>query len=175
MLTPIVCPADTDADLVCGTYKNDSILASWMPWGSGFTDTSCAFQILYYTIMDIVKKAVKLVQVETEPGLTTAEMMLTNDDLQPGVLPFLHSPFSLSFIHWDNWLVSGDANPNLHLFLNSILPPRPVSTERIYTDTKDSRAGASTMEMAELCCFLDCRLPECGMFPCSRWEFNLFG
>ncbi|OBT82515.1 hypothetical protein VE02_09590 [Pseudogymnoascus sp. 03VT05] len=33
--------------------------------------------------MDIVKKAVKLVQVETEPGLTTAEMMLTNDDLRP--------------------------------------------------------------------------------------------
>lgn len=93
MLTPIVCPANTDADLVCGTHKNDSILASWMPCGSGFTDTSCTFQILYYKIMDIVNKAVKLVQVETEPGLTTAEMMLTNDDLRPGVLPFLHSLF----------------------------------------------------------------------------------
>ena len=34
--------------------------------------------------MDVAKKAVKLVQVKAEPGLTTAEMMLTNDDLRPG-------------------------------------------------------------------------------------------
>lgn len=34
--------------------------------------------------MDVAKKTVKLVQVKTEPGLTTAEMMLTNDDLRPG-------------------------------------------------------------------------------------------
>lgn len=36
--------------------------------------------------MGIFKKLVRKVQVPTEPDLTTAELMLTNSDLQPGAL-----------------------------------------------------------------------------------------
>lgn len=36
--------------------------------------------------MSPFKKVVKVLQVPTQPGLTTAELMLTNSDLQPGGL-----------------------------------------------------------------------------------------
>lgn len=34
--------------------------------------------------MGIFRRAFQALQVPTEPGLTTAELMLTNDDLKPG-------------------------------------------------------------------------------------------
>lgn len=38
--------------------------------------------------MGSFKKLVKKAQAPTEPDLTTAELMLTNTDLQPGEMPF---------------------------------------------------------------------------------------
>lgn len=50
--------------------------------------------------MDTLKKGankgVKLLQTETDPSLSTAELMLTNSDLQPGVISFILSlPLSI--------------------------------------------------------------------------------
>lgn len=36
--------------------------------------------------MGHVKHGIRKIQVQTEPGLTTAQLMLTNDDLRPGMI-----------------------------------------------------------------------------------------
>lgn len=92
-------------------------------------------------------------QVPTDPGLSTAQLMLTNDDLKPGEISQIRLSTRLPL----SYPLLGAIALSASCFLPEFIG-RKNNMNAKYVN--NSRARAASMAMAQFCCILDCRLIE---------------